>query len=236
MRLILLAAVASLPLAAQVCNPAALAGAYGFQLSGTTTIGDKPQPMASLGRLVFDGSGHLSGTSSVNFNGYFLGNPVTGVYELKTDCSLTWSLQDDSGGWQHFRGTAQPGLASATFRQTDTGTSGSGTLRRTASTCTAAAMRGPYLFRMGAMTTPFSTQARQTPSTMRTVTVADGNGGLSWKSGEAVNTGTYTVDSDCFVKIDFGFALRGIVVEDGRTVLAVQTDPTQVGVATFSAQ
>lgn len=236
MRAIVLAVFASLPLAAQACNPAALSGAYGFLLSGNTSISGKPQPMATVGRLVFDGSGHLSGYSSVNFNGYFLGNPVTGKYEMNADCTLTWSLQDDSGAWQHFRGAMQPDLARAEFRQVDPGADGTGDLRRVASACDAAAFRGRFLFRMGGVTTPFSPRGQSQPSAARTETAADGNGSLSWKSGDATNTGTYSVDADCFLKINFGVSLRGILVDGGSTVLAVSTDPEQVGVATFSAR
>ena len=192
--------------------------------------------MATVGRLVFDGSGHISGYSSVNFDGYFLGNPVTGTYELHSDCSITWSLQDASGAWQHFRGTAEPGMARFTFRQTDLGTGGRGDLRRVATSCNAAAFQGRYRFQMGGMTTPFSGDAQAKATHQNTQTVADGNGGLAWRSGNDSNSGTYTVDSDCFVQINFGAALRGILVDNGRTVLAIQTDPVQVGVATFSAQ
>jgi hypothetical protein len=235
MRLPLLAALASLPLAAQGCNPSALSGAYGFQLAGMTSIAGKPTPEATVGRLVFDGSGHLSGYASVNFNGLFLGNPVTGTYELKPDCTLTWSLQDDSGAWQHFRGAAEPGLARAAFRQTDPGTDGRGDLRRAAATCDDTAFHGQYLFRMGGLATPFTAGGAKTVG-QSTRTIADGAGHLSWKSGESSNSGTYTVDSDCFLRIDFGVPLRGILVDGGRTVLAVQTDPQRVAVATFSAQ
>jgi hypothetical protein len=236
MRLIFLAAFSCFSLAAQVCNPTDLSGAYGFQLSGTATNSGRSVPIAAIGRLVFDSDGHISGNSSVNFNGYLLSNPVTGTYEFKPDCTLTWSLQDDSGAWQHFRGLAQAGARRASFRQTDPGSDGHGDLRRTATTCSAAAFHGGYFFGMGGVTTPFSPQAAHLPTTQRTETAADGNGGLFWKSGEAANTGTYTVDSDCFMQINFGLPLRGILVDDGRVVLAIQTNPEQVGVATFIAQ
>src|SRR3954467_358547 len=87
------------PVQAAVCNPAALAGPYAFQLSGSTDISGKPQPTSSLGRLVFDGKGNVTGTSSAMLAGFLQGNPVTGAYEAKEDCSLTWKLQDDSGAY-----------------------------------------------------------------------------------------------------------------------------------------
>src|SRR6266567_2381507 len=83
------------PVSAQYCMPQKFSGVYGFQLEGSTTISGSAKPVASMGRLEFDGQGGVSGVSSVNFAGYFLGNPVTGNYEVRADCRITWSLQDD---------------------------------------------------------------------------------------------------------------------------------------------
>ena len=88
----------------QVCGANDLSGGYGFQLAGTTTISGAPTPMAAIGRLAFETEGRISGTSSVNFNGLFLGNPVTGTYTFQTNCAIAFELQDDSGAWQHFQG------------------------------------------------------------------------------------------------------------------------------------
>jgi hypothetical protein len=94
---------------------------YGFQLSGDTTISGDVKPAVSVGRIVLDGAGSLSGYSSVNFGGYFLGNPVTGTYEVRTDCSISWSLQDDSGALQHFGGIVGADAKRVQFSQTDAG-------------------------------------------------------------------------------------------------------------------
>src|SRR5882724_3045809 len=83
--------------AADVCAARDLQGPYAFQLSGISTISGSPAPVAGLARLEFDGKSEVSGYSSVNFNGLLLGNPVTGTYEVSSDCKLAWSLQDDSG-------------------------------------------------------------------------------------------------------------------------------------------
>jgi hypothetical protein len=90
---------------AAVCDPKAFHGAYGLSLTGATTIGGPARPVAVVGRLVLDDSGNLSGISSASFTGLILGNQVTGKYEAQTDCSVTWTLQDDSGNLQHFAGT-----------------------------------------------------------------------------------------------------------------------------------
>ena len=73
------------------------------------------------GRISFDGQGSLSGTASAIFRGLLLGNPVMGSYEAKSDCSVLWKMQDDSGGFQHFRGTLSSDGISVQFKQIDPG-------------------------------------------------------------------------------------------------------------------
>src|SRR5215471_1707458 len=120
--------------AADVCDPVRFGGPYAFQLSGMTTIGGTPQPTVSIGRIIFDGSGKISGTSSATFSGLLLGNPVTGTYEMNNDCTLTWKLQDDSGAYQHFSGKVSPDAVRIPFRQTDPGGT-SGVMQRTSDNC-----------------------------------------------------------------------------------------------------
>src|SRR5690348_4117526 len=121
--------------AADVCDPAQLHGVYGFQLAGPTTISGKPQPVVSVGRLVFDGQGGVSGVSSVSFTGLYLGNPVTGMYQARTDCSIDWSLQDDSGNHQHFHGTLTADGTQIRFRQTDPGGPSRGLMVKSQTAC-----------------------------------------------------------------------------------------------------
>ena len=107
--------------AADSCYPTRLAGPYAFLLSGETTISGTAQSTVSLGRITFDDGGRVSGTSSIKFAGYLLGNPVKGTYEAKSDCTVTWQLQDDSGAYQHFAGRYTPDGSRVQFRQTDPG-------------------------------------------------------------------------------------------------------------------
>jgi len=58
-----------------------------------TTISGTSDPVVGIARMVFDGDGNISGYSSVNFNGLLLGNPVTGKYEVATDCAMNWSCR-----------------------------------------------------------------------------------------------------------------------------------------------
>jgi hypothetical protein len=227
------------PATAQVCNPRELQGPYGFQLSGTTIISGTPQPVVSLGRLEFDAEGEVSGTASVNFAGYLLGNPVTGTYKLAEDCSITWSLQDDSGGSQHFSGVFTPDLLRAPFRQTDRGGPAGGTLVKLASACSTAELAGHYLFAISGNITPVeSGQSAEAISLTGTLT-ADTIGNLTAvRDGVTVPMGTAAVDAECIVQITFrsssdtAVILRGILVAD-REILAIQTDPRTASKASF---
>src|SRR6266852_8884897 len=169
-----------------VCNPTNLVGPYAFQLSGSTTISGTPKPTASLGRLTFDGSGSLSGTASATFSGVLLGNPVTGTYEAKSDCSVTWKLQDDSGGFQNFSGTFSTDAARVQFRQIDPGGAQRGIMQKMRDKCSAADLMRKYSFTVSGSTTPM-----QAGEVGRTVS---GKGTL-----EIAENGSFQVESDCSV-------------------------------------
>jgi hypothetical protein len=195
-------------------------GPYGFQLSGVATISGEPKPVVSVARLTFDDDGKIGGYSSVNFDGLLLGNPVTGSYEAGTDCKLSFSLQDDSGGYQHFSGTLANGGGKADIRQTDPGSGSRGRIVRSMDSCSAATLKGRYRYSLsGGASTEGSVDA-------------DGAGNLG--------AGSYEVDSDCFVRIELRteerIKLRGILVDGGRQILAIQTDPGKTVAAHFTAE
>jgi len=205
---------------ADICNPARLSGAYAVQLSGVTRISGTAKPTDSLGRLVFDGSGNLSGTSSTMLAGYLVGNPVTGFYKADWDCSVSWELQDDSGAYQHFRGTFSPDLNRGEFKQTDPGGVQHGVLRKIPAQCTRADLRPKYKFTVSGSTTPMveGEEARQ----------VSGQG--TFEVNDAV-----AVDQDCTVRFELRLLnedtppltvrMRGVVTDSGKTILAIATDP-----------
>jgi hypothetical protein len=74
----------------------------------------------------------------------------------------------------------------------------------------------------------------------RVAAEADGNGNLSFTTAGRKTTGTYTVDSDCFVEMEFelpgaagAVKARGIVVDGGAQIVAVRSDPAQVASVRF---
>jgi len=238
--LLWLVVVAASVLAAQadVCNPKDLQGAYGFLLTGETTIGAAPQPVATMGRLVFNGSGQVSGASSVKFTGLLLGNPVTGSYSAQQDCSVSFSLQDDSGNFQHFQGTMSSDGQRITFRQTDPGAADDGTMARAPADCNAASLTGRYNLSVSGDTIDVET-ARSTGSiSLKGFLEADGAGGVAFSPATGlppVSAGTYEFEDGCVIHLtlrlpvsgdqttDLNF--RGILAAGGTGVFGIQTDP-----------
>jgi hypothetical protein len=211
--------------AANVCNPANLVGPYAFQLTGLTDISGTPKPTVSLGRIVFDGGGNLSGTASATFRGLLLGNPVTGSYEAKSDCSVIWKLQDDSGASQNFSGTLSSDGNSVQFKQTDPGGAQRGTMQKTPDACSAADLLKEYYFTVSGSTTPM-----QPGEVSRTVSA---QGTL-----DTAGNGSFQVESDCSVRFQLTLpardgqaaglspmTMRGFLVNGGKEILAFQTDP-----------
>jgi hypothetical protein len=214
-----------------VCSETEVQGPYGAQFSGITWIAGTPKPAVGLARLVFNPDKTISGYSSVSFDGMLLGNPVTGTYEIKSDCTMTWSLQDDSGAFQHFSGTVTPGRNKVEFRQTDRNTGQRGIMEKTSDACTAQDLKPRYAFTMAAAKGILDVSA-------------DGSFtiGIAMVEGAPIDvpaSGTFTVDPDCIVHITFGDVetnLRGILVNRGAEILAIQIGPGKTVSARFTAQ
>jgi hypothetical protein len=221
--------------AADVCNPADLVGPYAFQLTGSTDISGTPKPTASLGRISFDGYGSLSGTASAAFRGLLLGNPVTGSYEAKSDCSVIWKLQDDSGGFQNFRGKLSTDGTSVQFKQADPGGAQRGIMQKTSDTCSAADLLKKYYFTVSGSTTPM--QPGEVPhkvSAKGPLDIAE-NGSFQVQSDCPVQFGLTLPSQDGPVAEPSPMTMRGFLVNGGKEILAFQTDPGAMVAARFSS-
>ncbi len=234
--------------AQSVCDPRKFQGAYGVQLSGDTTISGSPTPVAVIGRLEFDGLGSVSGYVSVNFSGYLLGNPVTGKYDAHTDCTLNWSLQDDSGAYQHFSGIMTSDFQRVNFRQTDKGGASHGVMIRTPAACSTGALLKRYNYKISGSTTPMlpGETAHTVSSTGAVDVTGTGNLTLTPDGPHAATAGTVEVDSDCIVTMQLALSvgdsdktvpmkLRGVLVDDAKEIRAIQTDPGTTVIANFTS-
>jgi hypothetical protein len=237
--------------AADVCGRNDLYGPYGFEFSGTTTISGSETPVAGVGRIEFGDDGAVSGISSVNFNGLYLGNPVTGTYEFNTDCRMSMSLQDDSGAFQHFSGTVTPGGKKVAFHQTDPGTGERGIMLRTSESCTDTDFRPSYAFTMSGVYTPLAPDGASGPISAAGAINVTSSGSLTLtrrlRSTDVTASGTFNVESGCFVNLEFTLPegdgqpaipmkLRGILVDEGKQILAISSDPAETLSARFTAR
>lgn len=229
---------------ADFCEPRKFAGQYGVQLSGTTTISGTVKPVAAIGKLVFDGSGSVSGYMSVNFTGLLLGNPVTGSYEAGNDCSLTWKLQDDSGAFQNFTGKITPDFLRVRFHQTDKDAARDGNMVRTPQECSAGVLRPRYNYSINGSTTPMLPgQTAQKVAANGLLEISDGGKiTIDPAGGRTQGQGSVQVDGECIATIALGIPgspamnLRGVLLDDGREILGIQTDAGSTVTARFIAK
>jgi len=236
-RVVILMAMLSIACTADACNPRDFHGIYGFQLNGTTTIGSQPQPVVSVGRLDFDGTGGVSGVISLSFTGLYLGNPATGMYDSHEDCSMTWSLQDVSGNYQHFEGTLSEDAGNARFHQTDPGAPSQGTLVKAADACQDRDFQPSYHFTISGKQIDVNNAQVAGSVSVRGSMERQGSQ-LTLKiegDSSAASSGTVQVDGDCFVHLDLMLALgsgdpvevkfRGLLVKGGAELIGMATDP-----------
>jgi hypothetical protein len=243
--------VPGLPLCADVCNPTALVGAYGFQLSGETTISGESKPVSNIGRMVLAADGGITGYSTAMFAGFLLGNPVTGSYEARWDCTISWSLQDDSGAFQHFDGVATSDGQTVHFRQADPGGAQHGIMARTPAECKASDIRKQYAFTLSGASVPMLPGAASNSVSVdaKGLIKADANANfkLALEGASAAATDVaIAVDTQCIVEIELSLPtqdaatitpvkLRGVLIHEGKEILAIETDPGAMVTAAFAA-
>ena len=144
---------------------------------------------------------------------------MTGTYEANSDCSVTWKLQDDSGGFQNFSGTLSADATSLLFKQTDPGGAQRGIMKKIPGACSAADLLKTYYFTVSGSTTPML--PGEVPHTVSAKGTLD-----------TARNGGFLVDTDC--SVTFGLTLgadpspinmRGFLVNGGKEILAFQIDP-----------
>jgi hypothetical protein len=240
-----------------------LNGRFGLQLSGTaggkmadiagiavpggaggSTLAASTSRVAGIVLLVLDGSGTVSGTSSVNLGSTFLQGAVAGAYTVNDDCSATFTLTDASNNAAHFSGVLVAQGSSLFVTQTDLGAGVSGQMQPLRGFCETSDLAGTFGLQYsgttgGAGAFPFTStgllsldgQGNATASEMRF-------NGASFQ--QVASTGTVTVNPDCSVNLTLAAAggtsvnLLGAIRSDVKQVAIVQTDAgtAVTGVAT----
>lgn len=128
-----LAAVLAAPMAladAPVCDASSFTGAYGYKLSGI--VYDSYGYMYflnSVGRIVSDGAGSITGTNTYSFDGTVIRQTFTGTYTVNEDCTGTLTMATSGSGTANYDFVLVNNNQEATMVQTDSGFSLSGDLK-----------------------------------------------------------------------------------------------------------
>ncbi len=81
---------------AQQCSDRTLKGSFGYTVTGSivTAVGPLVSgPFAAVGRIVFDGEGHVSTVRSLSDNGNVIQNDSgSGTYTLQSDCTGSFNI------------------------------------------------------------------------------------------------------------------------------------------------
>jgi hypothetical protein len=181
-----------------------------------------------------------------------LGNPVTGIFEAHWDCTISWSLQDDSGASQHFSGVADSDGKTVHFQQTDPGGAEHGTMARISAECKTADLQKAYAFTLSGTTIPMAPGESSSTVDAKGLIKADEQANfkltLKGPSGaSSISTDVdITVDAQCVVDIALALPaedgsattpmkLRGVLIDEGKGILAIETDPGAMVSAAFTA-
>lgn len=80
------------------CSLRMLEGNYGYSFSGTFLVSPTtPVPLASVGRMTFDGRGNISGNDTNSFGGSVSSYPTTGTYTVEPNCTGTLNVNLPDG-------------------------------------------------------------------------------------------------------------------------------------------
>jgi hypothetical protein len=234
----------------QPCSVEALRGHYGFSVRGfTDAASGLPAPLqgpfAAAGTTVYDGAGHVTiAARSASFNGVVRTvPPENGTYAVDGDCVVT--AQYPSGVTT--RNVLVDGGRAMYAMQTNAGTTIAGVSQRLGRSddldrerlrCTPQGLAGRYGFiaegHAGPPTlalpasVPLVGNGRVTlqASGRFDATALRSVGGMLDAQPLALS-GSFSVGADCAVQMSFdvGFNFSGTVVDGGREIVFVETDP-----------
>lgn len=233
------------------CSTSALRGTYGFAVRGFTDAASGLPPalqgsFAATGTTLYDGKGKVTiAARSASFNGIAQVVPAEqGSYAVDADCVVT--ARYPSGVTT--RGVLTDGGRAMYAIQTNAGTTIAGMAQRAATSddidnrrpprCTADGLAGRWGFiaegYAGPPTLPLPSAV---PLAGNGVVALAANGSFNATAQRSVGgvldpqplplAGSFSVDANCAVqmKFDVGFNFVGTLVDGGREILFVETDP-----------
>ena len=228
---------------AAACSNSSVTGTYGFVASGTNS---KNRPSATVGQFTATPGtpqGTLAGTETISVNGTLSTFAITGTYQVAVNCIGLSTINIAGLKPLHFRFVVVSGGNEIDSVETDANQIVTGyALAQGSATCTNQGVGTNYGFQNGGPVVGFGNIG----FTGRLV--FDGNGGATGtesgsEAGAIVTgvplSGTYSINADCTgngtitpeggVATNFNF----VVVNGGKTLLAIETDPMTVVTGTL---
>jgi hypothetical protein len=115
-------------------------------------------------------------------------------------------------------------------------------MQMVAPTCSAAALAARYSFALSGNASPMNPGDVPRRVSATGIAEPDAAGALQLTMADAGGSGTIAIDSDCIAQMTMALptgdtvALRGVLVDGGKRILAVETDPGTTVTATFTAR
>jgi len=229
---------------AATCSNASLNGTYGFLHSGTASDGT---PIAGLSQLAFDSStATYTGEDTQSHNGVITTEPLTATYAVAPNCTVIATVTVGGNPPQNLAFVVTSTGFFSTVQRTGVTTEGFA-LRQGSPTCTNAGVAGSFgfeatgVFVAGAPAigpVAFIGELKLTVNSsgdgVITGEIAGSEDGTIFTFAEEPVIGSYAVAPDCTgsatIKAKGGsevhFSL--VVVDGGKEVLAIETDPDTV--------
>lgn len=237
--------IAGTQVARASCSNASVKGSYGIISTG---LNGSSQPAASVDQVTVDGAGHISGTSTKSIDGSIVDYTLTGSYSIAANCTGTATFTNQDGQTEHdkiyLNNASATGLNTGAFLiQSDAQhVQSSIAVAQGAATCNDLGVKNSYSF-------------ESTGTVMGTGQVAaagrltlSGTGSISGTETLSLDgtihasvsvTGSYTINSNCTGSATItptglsAVHLNLVVVNGGKELLAVETDPNTIVTATF---
>lgn len=238
------------PMRPPACTVAALRGHYGFAVRGFTDAASGLPPalqgaFAAAGTTVYDGAGMVTiAARSASFNGVARTLPAeTGRYDVDSDCVVRATYPSGVST----RNVLVDGGRAMLAMQTNPGTTIGGVSQRAARSddldrgrlrCTPQGLAGRYgFYAEGVAGPPTLPLAGAAPLVGNGVVTLQRSGRFEASALRSVGgvldaqplalAGSFGVDADCAVQMvfDVGFVFAGTVVDGGREIVFVETDP-----------
>ncbi|MBZ5595498.1 MAG: hypothetical protein LAP39_24910 [Acidobacteriia bacterium] len=220
-----------------VCKSATLSGAYGYLMTGQIFLSQVGfVSFTDSGSLTWNGSGKVTGSSTLNVDGQIASRTLTGTYTVNADCTGSLKYTDNLTNSASINMVIIGSGVQIQFMESDSGAAISGNAKPQQTNCTAQDVSGAYGFglRGGFYDStgtfqPFADSGTLTSDGNGTFTLSD-TASIGGTAGNRSMSGKYTVSSNCTGSTTLAdsagnsTALNFTVVSGGGEILFSETD------------